>query len=145
MRQGKTGPFLLILSAVLAVSCGGVTSAPHAAKSSGAPAVSSQPSGTPKQRAAADARAILGEFVPPPGAVRLPKRPALPGGSGTMILDSTAQADAVGYWRVSGAATALQAWEKAHISRSFSRQDFSIGPPSWDTLYSLPAIPGVPW
>jgi hypothetical protein len=143
VRLSKTGPFLLILGAALTVSCGGVTSAAHAAKSAGASAVSSQPSGTLKQRAAADARAILGEFVPPPGAVRLAKRPALPGGSGTMILDSTAQVDAVGYWRVSGAATALQAWEKAHISRSFSRQDMNIGPPDWDTLYSLPAIPGV--
>ena len=81
--MSKTGPFLLILGAVLAVSCGGVTSAAHAAKSAGTPAVSSRPSGTPKQRAAAGARAILGEFVPPPGAVRLARRPALPGGPGT--------------------------------------------------------------
>ena len=130
VKLSKTGPFLLILGAALAVSCGGVTSAPHAAKSSGTPAVSGQPTGTPEQRAAADARAILGQFIPPPGAVRLPKRPALPSGSATMGLDSTTVVDAVGYWRVSGAATALQAWEKAHISRSFSRQDVIIGPPS---------------
>ena len=143
VRLSKTGPFLLILGAALAVSCGGVTSAPHVANSSGTPAVSGRPSGPLPQRAAADARAILGEFVPPPGAVRLPRRPALPGGSGTMILDSTAQADAVGYWRVRGTATALLAWEKAHISRSFSRQDVLIGPPSWNTVYSLPAVPGV--
>ena len=118
-------------------------SAPGTAKSSGAPAVSGQPSGTPQQRAAADAKAILGQFVPPPGAVRLAKRPALPSGSATMGLNSTAQADAVGYWRVRGTATALLAWEKAHISRSFSRQDMIIGPPSWNTVYSLPAVPGV--
>jgi hypothetical protein len=137
---------LLILGALLAVGCGGVTSAPHAAKSSGGPAVSGQPSGTPKQRAAADARAILGEFVPPPGAVRLARQPALPGGWGSypvMSLHSAAQEGAVGYWRVRGAATALLAWEKAHISRSFSRQDVLIGPPSWNTVYSLPAVPGV--
>jgi hypothetical protein len=146
VRRGKTGPFLLILGAVLAVSCSGVTSVPRAAKSSGTPAVGSQPSGTPKQRAAADARAILAEFAPPPGAVRLARQPALPGGWGrypVMGLNSSAQADAVGYWRVSGAATALLAWEKVHISRSFSRQDVIIGPPSWDTVYSLPAVPGV--
>lgn len=144
--KSKAGPFLLILTAALAVSCGGVTSAPHAAKSSGTPTVSSQPSSTPKQRAAADARAILRQFVPPPGAVRLAKQPALPGGRGKypgMSLNSTAQADAVGYWRVRGAATALLAWEKAHISRSFSRQDVIVGPPSWNTVYSLPAVPGV--
>ena len=52
----------------------------------------------------------------PPGATRLAKKPALPGGWDTypaMSLDSFAQADAVGYWRVRGAATALLAWEKA--------------------------------
>jgi hypothetical protein len=119
-----------------------VSSARHAAKSSGTPVVSSRPPGTPKQRAAADAKAILGEFVPPSGAVRLAKQPKLPGG-GTMILNSTAQADEAGYWRVRGAATALLAWEKAHISRSFSRQDMTVGPPSWNTVYSLPAIPGM--
>jgi hypothetical protein len=146
VRLGKTGPFLLIVGAVLAAGCGGVTSAPRAAKSSGTPSVGGRPSGPPKQRAVADARAILGEFAPPPGAVRLAKQPALPGGWGkypVMSLNSTAQADAVGYWRVSGAATALLAWEKAHISRSFSRQDVIIGPPSWNTVYSLPAVPGV--
>jgi hypothetical protein len=46
VRLSKTGPFLLVLGAVLAVSCGGATSAAHAAKSVGAPAVSSQPAGS---------------------------------------------------------------------------------------------------
>ncbi len=133
------------MGAVLAAGCGTATSVPHAAASSGTPAVtvSGQPSGTAKQRAAAEARAILGKFAPPPGAVRLAQRPALPGGSPVMGLDSATQANATGYWRASGAATALQAWEKAHISRSFSRQDVIIGPPSWNTVYTLPAGPGV--
>lgn len=120
-----------------------MTSAPPAAKSTATLGVTSQPSGTPEQRAAADARAILREFVPPPGAVRLASRPALPGNSPVMGLNSTDQADAVGYWRVSGAATALREWEKAHISRSFAWQDVITGPPSWNTVYSLPAVPGV--
>ncbi|MGH3245092.1 MAG: hypothetical protein ACRDOI_02635 [Trebonia sp.] len=143
MKLGKTTPFLLILGVMLAPGCGTVTSAPHAANSSAPLAVASQRSGTPDRRAAADARAILGEFVPPPGAVRLASRPALPGGSPVMGLTSTTQADATGYWRASGAATALLAWEKAHISRSFSGQDVIIGPPSWNTVYTLPAVPGV--
>jgi len=145
-KRGNTGSFLLIVSALLAVSCGGVSSAPGGAQSSGRPTVSSQRSGTLEQRAAAEARAILGEFVPPPGAVRLAKRPALPGGWGSypgMGLQSSARADAVGYWRVRGAATALLAWEKAHIARSFSSQDVIGGPPSWNTVYSLPAVSGV--
>jgi hypothetical protein len=147
VRLGKTGlSLLLIAGAVLAVSCGRVPATPHAAKSSGAPAVSGRPSRTPEQRATAAARAILGEFVPPPGAVRQARRPALPGGWDqypVMSLNSATQADAVGYWQVRGAATALLAWEKAHISRSFSRQDVLIGPPDWDTVYSLPAVPGA--
>jgi hypothetical protein len=60
-----------------------------------------------------------------------------------MSLNSATHADAVGYWQVRGAAPALLAWEKTHISRRFSRQDAIIGPPSWDTVYSLPAVPGV--
>ena len=143
MRLRSTGPFLLIVGAVLAVGCGGLTAAPPAAKPAGTPAVSGQPSGTPEQRAVADARAILGEFVPPPGAVRLAGQPKLPNGSAVMGLNSTTVVDAVGYWRVRGEPTALLAWEKAHISRSFSRLDVLIGPPSWDTVYSLPAVPGV--
>jgi len=133
----------MLLGALLAAGCGAAASAPHTVRSSAAPTVSSQPPGTPKQRAAADAKAILGKFVPPPGAVRLAKQPDLPGGSPAMGITSTAQADATGYWRARGTATALQAWEKARISLSFSRQDVIIGPPSWNTVYTLPAIPGV--
>lgn len=128
---------------MLAAGCGTAASVTHAANSSGTLTVHSQPAATPQGRAAADARAILGKFVPPPGAVRLARRPALPSGSPVAGLASTAQADATGYWRVSGSATALQAWEKAHISRSFSSQDVIIGPPSWNTVYTLPAVPGV--
>jgi hypothetical protein len=82
VRLRKAGPFLLVLGAVLAVSCSGVTSAPHAVRSSGTPALSSRLTGTPEQRAVAGAKAIFGEFAPPPGAVRLAKQPALPGGWG---------------------------------------------------------------
>src|ERR1700691_2980722 len=90
-------------------------------------------SASPEQRAAADAKVILSSFVPPPAAVQLAKQPQLPGGWGkypTMGMNSATQADAVGYWRVTGQPAVLLAWEKAHISRSFSRQDVIIGPPS---------------
>lgn len=145
MKLGKPTSFFLLTGALLAAGCGTATSAPHTAASSGTTAVtvSSQPSGPARQRAAVDAKAILGTFVPPPGAVRLARQPALPSGSPVMGLDSSAQADATGYWRVSGAATTLLAWEKAHISRSFAREDVIIGPPSWNTVYTLPPVPGV--
>jgi hypothetical protein len=144
VKLRSTNSFLLILGALLAAGCGTATSAPQPAGPTAASSVNGgQPPGPASQRAAADARAILGTFVPPPGAVRLAKRPALPGGSPSMGLTTTAQADATGYWRASGTATGLLAWEKAHISGSFSRQDVIIGPPSWNTVYSLPAVPGV--
>jgi hypothetical protein len=144
MRKPNPFLFLVVLTAALAAGCGTVTSAPRAAAAATAATAAGQPSATtPKQRAAADAKAILGQFVPPPGAVRLPKRPALPDGSPVMGLASTTQTDLTGYWRVSGTATALLAWEKAHIARGFSRQDVIIGPPSWNTVYTLPAVPGV--
>jgi len=142
VRLGNAIPFLLF-GALLAAGCGTAVPAPPAAKSAGPLTASGQPAATPQGRAAADARAILGAFVPPPGAVRLAKPPALPSGSPVMGLTSSTQASATGYWRASGSATALQAWEKAHISRSFSRQDVIIGPPSWNTVYTLPAVPGV--
>ena len=143
MKLRKGRPFVLALGAVLAVGCGSVTSATNVAHSASITVVSSHSSPAPEERAEAGAKAILGQFVPPPGAVRLTKRPALPSGSPVMDLTSATQADATGYWRVDGSATALLAWEKAHISRSFSRQDVIIGPPSWNTVYSLPPVPGV--
>ncbi len=139
------GSFFIVVAAMLAAGCAGSATAPSAPRSSARPAgVAAGP--TPKQRAAADAKAILSSFVPPPGAVRLAKQPQLPGDWGnypTMGMNSTTQADAVGYWRVAGQPTALLAWEKAHISGSYSRQDVIIGPPSWDTVYALTAIPDV--
>jgi hypothetical protein len=139
------GSFLIVAGVTLAAGCAGSATAPPVARSSpGTTAVAA--SATPKQRAAASAKAILSSFVPPPGAIRLEKRPELPGGwarYGGMGLTATTQVDAVGYWRATGRPTALLAWEKAHISRRYSGQDVIIGPPSWDTVYSLPAIPGV--
>jgi hypothetical protein len=128
----------------LAAGCAGSAAGP-ATRSSVSPAVVAA-SVTPKQRAAADAQAILKSFVAPPRAVRLAKQPPLPGGWGrypVMGLNSTTQVDAVGYWRVRGEPKALLAWEKARIPRRYSRQDVIVGPPSWSTLYALPPISGV--
>jgi hypothetical protein len=143
MRLRTLSPLVLVLSAALAVSCG-VAPAPVAATGASTPAGSGRSPGmTPGQRAATDAKAILAQFKPPPGAVRLDKQPALPGGSASMVLDSATQAQAVAYWRASGSAPALQAWERGHISRSFTGQDVIVGPPDWNTVYSLPPVAGV--
>ena len=138
------GWFVVAAGVTLAAGCAG-SAAGAATRSSAGPAVVAA-SVTPRQRAAASAQAILKSFVAPPGARRLARQPELPGGWGkypTMGLNSTTQVDAVGYWRAAGQPKALLAWEKAHISRRYSRQDVIVGPPSWSTLYALPAVPGV--
>ena len=144
MKCRMLGSLVVAAGAMLAAGCAGPAVAP-ATRSSSGPAVVAA-SVTPRQRAAASAQAILKSFVAPPGARRLAKQPELPGGWGkypTMGLNSTTQVDAVGYWRAAGQPKALLVWEKAHISRRYSRQDVIVGPPSWSTLYALPAIPGV--
>ena len=136
---------LITAGAMLAAGCGTPAAPPPATRSSARPAAVAA-SATPEQRAAASAKAILSSFVPPPGAIRLARQPELPGGWArypAMGMNATPQTDTVGYWRAAGQPTALLAWEKAHISRRYSRQDVIVGPPSWDTVYSLPAVPGV--
>jgi hypothetical protein len=122
------GPFLIMAGVTLAAGCAGssgLAGAPPATRAS-ARLTGVAAKGTPRQRAAADARAILSSFVPPPGAVRLAKKPQLPGG-GTMGMNSTAQVDAADYWRVAGQPTGLLAWEQAHISRNYFRRTCSWG------------------
>ncbi len=135
----------LACAGLLAAGCGQEHAAPRGAGAgaSSAARASLASSGTPEQRARADAKAMLADFAVPPGATRLAEKPALPSGSPGMGIVSTTQADATGYWRVTGNAQSLLAWERAHISKSFSAQNVIIGPPSWDTVYSLPAVPGV--
>jgi hypothetical protein len=136
------GAGLLVTAGCASAAAPAVTRPPARASAPAARA----PAATPAQRAAAAARAILAAFVPPPGATRLAGRPRLPRGwASYAVMGMTAgtQADAVGYWRVAGPPAAQLAWEKAHISRRFSRQDVLIGPPSWNTVYALPPVAGV--
>jgi hypothetical protein len=98
------GSFLIMAGAMLAAGCGSSATAPPPTRSSGRPATVTA-SATPKQRAAASAKAILSSFVPPPSAIRLAKQPELPGAWGlypTMGINSTTQVDTVAYWRANG-------------------------------------------
>jgi hypothetical protein len=99
-------------------------------------------SSTPRQRAVADATAILRAFVVPPGAQRLQKAPdALKVPISTVV--STTLIDDVSFWRAPGQPQALLAWEQAHLPRRFTPGDADFGPPSWDRMFSLSPIPGV--
>jgi hypothetical protein len=113
-----------------------------------APAVASRPApaATPRQRAVADAAAILNKFVPPPGARRLAKAPGTDGGllkfpSSSVV--SIALVDDASFWLAPGQPPAVLAWEQAHLPRQFTPEDQGFGPPSWDRMFSLPPVPGV--
>jgi hypothetical protein len=97
---------------------------------------------TPRQRAGADATAILRAFAVPPGAQRLQKAPdALKVPISTLV--STTLVDDVSFWRAPGQPQAVLAWEQAHLPRRFTPGDADFGPPSWDRTFSLPPIPSV--
>jgi hypothetical protein len=101
---------------------------------------------TPRQRAVAGAAAILNTFVPPPGARRLAKAPGTDGGllkfpSSSVV--SIALVDDASFWLAPGQPPAVLAWEQAHLPRRFTPEDQGFGPPSWDRMFSLPAVPGV--
>jgi hypothetical protein len=97
---------------------------------------------TPRERAVADAAAILKAFAVPPGARRLPKAPSalkVP----ITILVSTTLVDNVSFWQAPGQPQAVLAWEQAHLPRRFTPGDEDFGPPSWDRMFSLSPVPGV--
>lgn len=97
---------------------------------------------TARERAVAEAAAILRAFVVPPGGHRLPKAPdVLQVPSSTLV--SITLVDDVSFWRAPGQPQAVLAWEQAHLSRRFTPEDADFGPPSWDRTFSLSPIPGV--
>jgi hypothetical protein len=99
-------------------------------------------SASPRQRAVADAAAILRAFVMPPGAQRLQKPPDVVKEPITTLV-STTLVDDVSFWRAPGQPQAVLAWEQAHLPRRFTPEDADFGPPAWDRMFSLSPVPGV--
>jgi hypothetical protein len=133
---GKT--LLLVACAVMVAGCAG----PNTTSGSVTAASRTVASPTPRERAVADAAAILRAFLVPPGGQRLPKAPAaLKMPSSTVV--STSLVDDVSFWRAPGQPQAVLAWEQAHLPHRFTPEDQSFGPPSWDRTFSLTPIPGV--
>jgi hypothetical protein len=96
----------------------------------------------PRERAVADAAAMLRAFAVPPGARRLGQAPdALKVPITTVV--STTVVDDVSFWRAPGQPQAVLAWEQAHLPRRFTPGDADFGPPSWDRMFSLAPVPGV--
>jgi hypothetical protein len=138
MRRAPGSTVLLAACAAMAVAgCG----AAHTTKG---PATASRTAAAPtaRERAVAEAAAILRAFVVPPAGHRLPKAPeALKVPITTLV--SITLVDVVSFWRAPGRPQAVLTWEQAHLSRRFTSGDADFGPPSWDRTFSLPAIPGV--
>jgi hypothetical protein len=99
-------------------------------------------SASPRERADADAAAILRAFVVPPGARRLRQAPDALKAPITALV-STTLVDKVSFWRAPGQPQAVLAWEQTHLPDRFTPGDADFGPPSWDRMFSLVPIPGV--
>jgi hypothetical protein len=80
---------------------------------------------TPAQLAAAAARRLLGDFVPPPGSVRYQRQPAGDQGALTSVggFVSGAMVQDTGWWLASGPDDVI-AYERAHLPAGF-RASFS--------------------
>jgi hypothetical protein len=134
--------------AATAVAACGTTHAPPGPATPAAPGSSSpspRPAATPRQRAEADAAAILASFVAPPAARRLTAAPALDGGVLKTASDfavSTALVDDTSWWLAPGQPQALLTWEKARLPRQFAAGDATFGQTMSDT-FSLPPVSGV--
>ncbi len=110
------------------------------------------PAPAPRQRAIADAAAILASFAVPPGARRLPGAPAANGGALRQPLLVAAAAnlvDQVAWWQVPGQPRQVLGWERAHLPRRFAFFNETTtdgGPalrPMWADELSLPPVPAV--
>jgi hypothetical protein len=97
---------------------------------------------TSRERAVADAAAILKAFAVPPGARRLQRAPDALKVPITTVVSATL-VDDVSFWRAPGRPQAVLAWEQAHLPRRFTPGDADFGPPSWDRTFSLSPVPGV--
>jgi hypothetical protein len=114
------------------------------------PAATAQP---PKQRAEADAAAILAAFVVPPGARKLPGPPP---GQASQLKDITGSSaspnwiDKAGFWQVKGDPQQVLAWTASHVGRSHTSSSLTTNLPVpgrpetvWERDYALPPVPAV--
>ncbi|HET6190576.1 MAG TPA: hypothetical protein VFE59_26690 [Trebonia sp.] len=134
-----------------AVAHSPATAASHTATTTAHPAAATAQS--PKQRAEADAAAILAAFVVPPGAQKLPGPPT---GRASQMKDITGSSaspswiDKPGFWQVKGDPRQVLAWTAGHVGRSHTDGGLTTNLPVqgrpetvWERDYVLPPVPGV--
>ena len=107
----------------------------------------------PRQRAEADAAAILAAFAVPPGARKLPGPPAGQANLLKHIAGSPASPnwiDKTGFWQVKGDPQQVLAWTAGHVGRSHTDGGVITNLPTpsdpetvWERGYVLPPVPGV--
>jgi hypothetical protein len=128
--------------AIVAATCAALLAGGCAAAGSSSPAkgpATSVASTTPEQQARLAVQALLGAFVPPPGAKRLSGQPASAQGR----LDSVGsfstgdEVQQTTWWLAPGEAQALLGWEGTHLPRPFfSSFSSGGGGPSTGYTYS---------
>jgi hypothetical protein len=144
----------LLLSALALAGCAVAhspgTAAGHAAATAHPAAATAQ---SPRQRAEADAAAILAAFVVPPGARKLPGPPT---GQASQMKDITGSSgspnwiDRTGFWLVKGDPQQILTWTASHVGRSHTSggliTNFPVsGRPEtvWERDYGLSPVPAV--
>jgi hypothetical protein len=151
-RSTVVSAFVLAACAALAAGCAtastrtSVTTAAHPSPSNHTKSATR----TPKQRAEADAAAILASFAVPPGAGKLPGAPSAEDGVLKRPFqqpDDPDLVDDVSWWQVPGQPRQLLAWERKHLSHRFSPGASGSGQDGdvtyWGDEFTLPAITGV--
>jgi len=134
-----------------AVAHSPATAAGHAAAATAHPAAAAALS--PRQRAGADAAAILAAFVVPPGARKLPGPPTGQANQMKHITGSSASPnwiDKTGFWQVKGDPQQVLAWTASHVGRTHTTGGLATNLPVsgqpetvWERDYVLPAVPAV--
>jgi hypothetical protein len=133
-----------LLAAALALAGCAVTHSPTTAAGRTAAAAAHPATATaqsPRQRAEADAAAILAAFVVPPGARKLPGPPSGQASQLKDIAGSSASPnwiDKAGFWQVKGDPQQVLAWTASHVGRSNT-------PLSPTTYLPTPARPQTVW
>jgi hypothetical protein len=111
-----------------------------------------RPAAGPKQRAVADADAILASFAAPPGASKLAAAPTVDKGALTTAIQISGTPDLVDkadWWLAPGKPLQVLAWEAKHVSHRYSSEGTaSVSGPAggesiWSDMFSLPDITGV--
>jgi hypothetical protein len=133
-----------------AVAHSPATAASHAATTAHPVAATSQ---SPRQRAEADAAAILAGFVVPPGARKLPGPPTGQANQLKNIAGSSASPnwiDKAGFWQVKGDPQQVLAWTASHVGRPHATGGLTTNFPVpgrpetvWELGYELPPVPAV--